>query len=471
MQLPPPADLAPGTIVAERYRIVRRLGQGGMGVVFVAQHLTLEREVALKVLARDLARHETLVARFEREARAASKIGHHNIVNVLDFGRTDEGAPFIVMELLAGLDLGRTLRRDGAFSLARAAHVTRQLCAAMGAAHEKGVVHRDLKPENVFLCDGDVVKVLDFGLARFADAQPLTQAGMVFGTPEYMAPEQARGERADHRADIYAVGCILYEMLTGSVPYVGADAATVLAGHLGEPLEPASRRAPHLGIPRALEGVIECALHKEPAQRFPSMGALAAAIERAARAEASRAAAAPSTREAPIPPVPRSRAGLAILAAVVVAGAAVLAVSSLSGRAIVPAPAPPTPAPAASVSVPAPAPAPAPAPDEPRQPREVTIDSDPPNADVFRGAERLGATPLRWLPDDNTAEAELTVSKRGFTPHHLRVATTGSRAYSVTLRAIDRHTAHTPPPPPPASPTATSSKRSGPRELKDVFAE
>jgi serine/threonine-protein kinase len=228
MQLPPPLDLPPGAVVAGRYRIVRRLGQGGMGIVFVAEHTALERQVALKVLAPDLARHETLVTRFVREARAASKIGHHHIVNVLDFGRTDEDAPFIVMELLAGLDLGRTLHRDGAFPLARAAGVTRQLCAAMGAAHAKGVVHRDLKPENVFLCDGDVVKVLDFGLARFADAQPLTQAGMVFGTPEYMAPEQARGERVDQRADVYAVGCILYEMLTGTVPYAGADAATVL---------------------------------------------------------------------------------------------------------------------------------------------------------------------------------------------------------------------------------------------------
>jgi hypothetical protein len=209
MQLSLPADLAPGTVVAGRYRIVRRLGQGGMGIVFVAEHQRLERKVALKVLTPVLARHKILVQRFEREARAASKIGHHNIVNVLDFGSTDEGADFIVMELLEGCDLGRVIRTTGALLLERTIRITQQICAA----------------------------------------------------------------------DVYAVGIILYEMLTGSVPFHGADAATVIAGHLSGTLKPASRRAPHIGIPRALEGVIERALMKDAAARFSSMRDLAAAID------------------------------------------------------------------------------------------------------------------------------------------------------------------------------------------------
>jgi serine/threonine-protein kinase len=236
---PPPDDegtdarITPGTTVADRYRIARVLGEGGMGIVYAAEHVLMRKEVALKVLHPDMLADAEIVARFEREAIAAGSIDHPNVASATDFGRLPNGAFYLVLELLKGASLRSELSRNGALPLARALRVLRGIASGVAAAHQKGIIHRDLKPENVMLVEregeADFVKVLDFGVAKVdasvADAPHggavLTRAGSVFGTPEYMAPEQAAGDVVDARADLYALGIVLLEMLTGACPFEG----------------------------------------------------------------------------------------------------------------------------------------------------------------------------------------------------------------------------------------------------------
>jgi serine/threonine protein kinase len=226
-----------GTVVDDRYRIIELIGEGGMGKVYLAEHVEIGKRVALKVLHPSYSRMPDLVERFRREARAASKIGHPNIVDVTDSGTTADGSVYFVMEYLEGVELGSVIEREGAIDPARALKICGQICRALSAAHAQGIVHRDLKPENVFLItrDGatDVVKVLDFGIAKTTEAEAarerrLTSPGMAMGTPEYMAPEQAAGRPADARCDIYALGAIMYEMVTGQPPYSGDNFMEIL---------------------------------------------------------------------------------------------------------------------------------------------------------------------------------------------------------------------------------------------------
>ncbi|MGC4069175.1 MAG: serine/threonine-protein kinase [Polyangiaceae bacterium] len=219
-------------VIADRYRIIETVGAGGMGTVYAAEHLTLRKKVAIKVLHRDLLRLPNIAARFEREARATARIEHPNVTAAVDFGALEDGALYLVLEFVDG----RTLRQElakGPLPLPRALHIANQIASLLVTAQSLGIVHRDLKPENVLLVqrgdDPDFVKVMDFGIARMTrgeddeDAsQPLTKLGAVFGTPEYMAPEQALGQRVDSRADLYALGVMLFEMLAGVRPYVSA---------------------------------------------------------------------------------------------------------------------------------------------------------------------------------------------------------------------------------------------------------
>ena len=217
-----------GRILAGRYAIERVIGRGGMGIVYEARHVTVGRRVAVKVLRPDLARNAEATMRFQREAQVAGSIGHEHIVEVFDFGYSDEGDAYIAMELLEGTDLGALVRESGPLPVGRALEVARQVASALGAAHEKGIVHRDLKSENVFVVarEGrDFVKVVDFGISKVLEAdenQPITHEGTLLGTPHYMAPEQSTsGADTDARADLYALGCILFEMLTGKLPFTG----------------------------------------------------------------------------------------------------------------------------------------------------------------------------------------------------------------------------------------------------------
>ena len=271
-----------GTTLAETYKVVRVLGEGGMGRVYEVTHTRLpHRRFALKMLLPEYARNPEIVGRFSREAEAASKIEHDNVIDVYDLGRTPDGLPYLVSELLQGEELGSVLKRMGKVDVTLAVHIVRQVCRGLSAAHTLSVVHRDMKPENLFLV-GDVtsprVKVLDFGISKVGDAggENLTRTGVVMGTPAYMAPEQARGERVDHRVDVYAVGAILYRLLTGRTPFDSDDVSAALTAVLTE--EPPRPRSLAPEIPEALELVIERAMAKKPDERFASMAELDAAL-------------------------------------------------------------------------------------------------------------------------------------------------------------------------------------------------
>ena len=273
-----------------RYRIERQIGEGGMGVVFLARHMVIEKAVAIKVLRAEVAEDEAVVKRFVQEARAASRIGHPNIIDVTDFGTTKDGLTYQVMEYLEGQTLSALLHTEGPLDLTRSLAIVAQMARALGAAHDKGIIHRDLKPENVFLMnrDGreDFVKIVDFGIAKVQptdgdSAQPrLTRIGTVFGTPEYMSPEQASGRNdVDVRADIYALGVILYEMLCGSVPLRGDTTVRTLAMQMLDDPAPIREAYPEVEITPEQEEVIMRALAKKRSERHATMADFLSALE------------------------------------------------------------------------------------------------------------------------------------------------------------------------------------------------
>jgi eukaryotic-like serine/threonine-protein kinase len=284
----PPEAVDPllAQLVADRYRVIRKLGEGGMGSVYLAEHVVIEKKFALKVLAPELARRSDLVARFLQEARSASRIGHENVIDIMDFGQSPEGLVYIAMEFLDGKDLGEIVRAKGAVDWPEAREIVQQICRALRAAHDKGIVHRDMKPENIFLIQREgqphFVKILDFGIAKVMGLDPngprLTRTGMIFGTPEYMAPEQAEGKDTDHRADIYAVGCIMYHLITGQTPFVAESFMTMLTKHLMEEPVPPSARRPDLVITPEMDALVLKALEKDRENRWQSMAELLEAV-------------------------------------------------------------------------------------------------------------------------------------------------------------------------------------------------
>ncbi len=284
--LVPTHDLV-GRILGDRYRILSRLGQGGMGSIYLAEHVTLGKRMAVKVLRPEYSRDAELLDRFQHEARAASQIGQENIVEVFDFGHTPEGEAYFVMEALDGESLARILHRDGPMTVARAIPIFLQICRALGAAHERGIVHRDLKPENVFILrrnDGaDFVKVLDFGIAKgpgTPDSKRLTKAGSIIGTPEYMSPEQASSNVIDQRSDVYAFGVLAYETLTGRLPFDGDTPLATLMKHQSDAPVPPRKLRPEL--PQDVEQIVLRALVKRPEGRQQSMEELSAELSRLA---------------------------------------------------------------------------------------------------------------------------------------------------------------------------------------------
>jgi serine/threonine protein kinase len=269
-------DSMQGRLIGGKFRIESLLGAGGMGNVYRAEQLSLGKQVALKILHRDLMTDETVVKRFEREARSASRLDHPNLVRIIDSGRDAEtGALFIAMELLTGRDLGQVIAQDAPLPLHRIVRIMSQVLAALEEAHAQGVIHRDLKPANIMLVDRrgelDLVKVCDFGIAKSNSLQSpdknsmLTVRGFVCGTPEYMAPEQARGEAVDGRTDLYAAAIILYQLITGQVPFTASSPVGILSQHLDRP--PPAPRSKRPDIPRALDLLILRGLEKEPVNR------------------------------------------------------------------------------------------------------------------------------------------------------------------------------------------------------------
>jgi serine/threonine-protein kinase len=287
----PPPDPLLGQTLAGRYQIVRKLGEGGMGAVYLAVHTLLEKQVALKVLHGEFARKPDLVERFMQEAKAASRIRHENVIDISDFGVTPDGFVFFAMELLQGHDLHEEISRAKLAGVPMPWHRSRQIflqvCSALSAAHAQGIIHRDLKPENIYLIEflgnPDFVKLLDFGIAKLTEVaegdRKLTRTGMLFGTPEYMSPEQARGDAVDHRVDIYAMGCILYQLVVGRVPFEAENFMGILSQHLTEhapPVEPAALA--RIGAPVELGPVIARALAKHRDERWATIDDFANAI-------------------------------------------------------------------------------------------------------------------------------------------------------------------------------------------------
>ena len=347
-----PDDPLVGAVLAGRYVVKGRIGEGGMGLVYEGLHRDIDKQVAIKVLRDDLSRRPEVVARFRQEAKSASRIGHENIVDISDFGETTRGASYFVMEFLDGEDLANVLGREVTVDAERACAIVLQCCRALSATHAKGIVHRDIKPENIFLTkrDGvdDFVKIVDFGIAKMSDIETdgapgrkLTKTGMIFGTPEYMSPEQAAGKDSDHRVDVYALGIILYECMAGGVPFEGDTFMGVLTQHLFAELPPITEVNPNAKVSPELELVIRKALAKDPADRYQDTEELAEAITCALDGRLSRATmkTPPSAFGPPslgyLAPVPRRKTSpwvWAVTAAAAVAVIAWVALGPGSGR-------------------------------------------------------------------------------------------------------------------------------------------
>jgi eukaryotic-like serine/threonine-protein kinase len=256
-----------------------------MATVYVAEDTKLGKAVAVKVLHEEFADQPKVVQRFLQEARAISAVDHPNVVDVTDFGALPEGGVFLVMELLHGEDLKALLVREGPLPWARLGPMVMQICAALTAAHARGIIHRDIKPSNCFRVRGggtrDFIKVLDFGIAKVqvgGDEAVRSTTGVLVGTPEYMPPELPMGLKADVRADVYAVGVLMYKLLTGTVPFIDEGYVAILTQHMYEPVEPPRKRAPDRDIPADVEAVILRALAKDREARHPTMRALAEAV-------------------------------------------------------------------------------------------------------------------------------------------------------------------------------------------------
>ena len=283
-------DPMPGRVIAGNFRIEKLIGAGAMGNVYKALQLSLNKPVAVKILHHHLHKDDRLVARFKREAKSASLLNHPNSIQIIDSGEDGDGTLYIAMELLTGRDLAHVIRDDFPMPLLRVARVMTQVLNALDEAHAQGVVHRDLKPSNIMLIERrgekDFVKVCDFGIAKatLGEAEDdrsamLTVQGLVCGTPEYMSPEQARAEPLDGRADLYSAAVILYQLVTGDIPFRADSAMGIISRHLVEPPTPPSERRPDLALPAAVDQIVLRGLEKNRELRFETAVAFRDAIE------------------------------------------------------------------------------------------------------------------------------------------------------------------------------------------------
>lgn len=438
---PPDRLLPAGTVLGERYCIEEMIGQGGMGTVYRAQHLTLGKTFAVKVLKAMHTARPDFVARFQREAVAASQIHHPGIVDVFDFGQSAEGSFYCVMEHLAGDTLAERLARHGALPVGEAIHLGRDMARALSAAHSQGIFHRDIKPENVLLvpqaAGPDAVKLVDFGIARLAETARdgrETGEGMILGTPQYMSPEQASGLSQDARADVYSLGVLLWEVLAGVPPFRGASATHVLAAHLLEPAPRLPRSGPHGAIPRRLGRLLAQMMAKRPEDRPDGMDEVVAELDAVLAPAAPRAGWAVGAlallavasaagalslwvarhhqRPAAVPPVAKA-APPSLPAATLMPMPPVLAVA--------PSPTPPAPAlrPASSASV------------------SVQFQSEPSGAAVVLQGRPLGVTPLR-LPLAPGVPVRLELSLPGYFTEARVVRPRSGLSIDVHLASVPR---------------------------------
>ncbi len=415
-----PAKLV-GTTIDGRYRIDSVLGEGGMGLVYKATQIQLDKHLAVKVLRPDVSRDAEIITRFRQEARSASAIGNQHIIDISDFGSLPDGSAYFVMEHLDGTDLTGAIE-ERSLTPDRVVHVAKQLCRALGAAHAAGIVHRDLKPDNIFLItrggDSDFVKVLDFGIAKVGgSSSKLTRAGQVFGTPHYMSPEQCAGSGVDHRTDVYAIGVIMYEMLTGEVPFDADNLMGILTKHLYEAPVPLRERNP--SVPEGLEQIVLRAMSKSLDERYESMEALLQDLEHfqsggVVSSAPVRAPAIPGATEEKSSKLPLV---LAAVAAVILAGGIGVWWMGQQNEEVVNVEPP--------VVEPEPEPLPDPEPEiEPEpEPEQVEVaapavmvhvQSQPTGASLWRGTEIIGQTPLDVTRPTGEEPLELELRLEGY---------------------------------------------------------
>jgi serine/threonine protein kinase len=459
-----------------RYEVVGVLGEGGMGKVYRVRHTSLDRPFAMKVLRKDLARDGELAQRFIQEAKTTASVHHPNIVSITDFGRLPDESPYFVMELLIGETLGDVIKAGGPIPAGRATRIIRQVALALGAAHTAGIVHRDMKPDNVFLVGGmqggvasDEVRVVDFGAAKILGSSRMTKTGIVFGTPHYMSPEQASGAPVDHRADIYALGIIMYEMFTGRVPFEADTYMGVLTQHMFVNPLPPSQVSPAARELGALEDITLRALEKKPEDRYATMEELAADVDKVVRFSHDRGEISRQVdgvrprRSQPAPPpfrmadelepptleemrvavdsfVPPRRAMPWRWIALAGGGASLLVAGVVAARALrEPAPAHSASAsiessavgsaPAASASAPVVAPSAVSA----KAAKAVVLVATP-SATVFKGAETLGVTPLTVTVDSSSPAVRYTLKASGFVDQEVTLDGSSPAELAVALQ-------------------------------------
>ena len=508
-----------GRLVSGRFQVLARVGAGGMGIVYKARQTGMDRFVAVKVLLRELAHDEKVVKRFKIEALAVSRLTHPNTIRIYDFGQTEDDILYFAMEYLEGRSLELALRQDGPMSAARTLHIMKQIAQSLQEAHDKGIVHRDLKPDNIYLTqvggDRDFVKVLDFGVAKLREADKrqgtVTQAGTIFGTPRYMAPEQCRSQGVDHRADLYALGVIAYEMMTGKAPFDAESPLSILIQHVQEAPPPLAVMRPDIQVPDDVEAMVMRCLEKSADQRFQSANAL---IQELARLEAEVAGRyqqvvfVTGPRAAP----PRAGAGDSRAVASTVHGAradeakpasrrrmlpwaigAVLAIGvtavALAGAGVF---SPSAEEPVGALTAAAPSPAAAPVPTAvPVGPAvatparvNVSFRSDPEGAEVFEGDRPIGRTPFRQEYEAGAGAKEYLFRLAGYKDAAARSSLKENETLAVALTKAPVHAvrttgatvagpstgpaATTPTPPVGPAPGPEKKKDDGPSKVGDL---
>ena len=457
-----PDDPLIGTVLEERYRVIRKIGAGGMGVVYEAEHEVLKTRVALKLLHAAYTSEPGALARLRREAQSASQIGSPHIVDVRDFGRAPDGSAYMVLELIEGESLFDELLM-GPLPWRRAARIAVQVAEALDAAHAEGITHRDLKPENILLTtrdgESDFVKVVDFGIALMQGTAKITVDGEVVGTPQFMSPEQCAGLEVDSRTDIYSLGVVLYQMITGRLPFQDRSLARLIASHLNEAPPPPSKVASGVEIPLSLEATILRCLAKRPDDRFPTMRALADSLRELTTPEvsprgptvalapvsndgqtlddeedeASPFVAAKAAVELETEDAPAASNARAVTAALI--ASSLLFGLGLGGFVLWNRSDPVRPEsehrPAATRDpIDEERPAPEPTPAAGAHVDAIVIESDPDDAEVYEDDAFVGNTPYRFARPEGDARVRLEIRQRGF------------RTRDVTINAMSQPTLH-----------------------------
>lgn len=433
-----------GKLISGRFHVRERIGTGGMGTVYRADQVGLDRPVALKVLKKELSNDRETVARFHREAKAMSMLVHANTVRVFDFGEDEDGYLYLAMEMLEGELLTSWAEREVTPPITHVIHVIRLILRSLNEAHSKGLIHRDLKPDNIYLANVEghahpVVKVLDFGIAKvFRGDRKIddleTQAGTVFGTPRYMSPEQAQGKKLDHRSDLYTVGVLLYQLLTGAPPFIDDDAVVVMAKHIRE-VPPSPRKvAAEQPIPRSLDKVVMTAIEKEPDDRYDNADAFETALKACladVETEAARMASGPRSgfidMVGSLPRIPLAIGSAVVLASV---GAAIVLVFASGPVATEP-----------DANIPAGSPplgGASPPQEEPTPPTvtEVRLESDPAGAQILRYGQDIGETPHNFALNAGQT-MRLTVQLEGHVSQTVELTPDSGPTHTITLAAIE----------------------------------